>query len=104
MAVRVRIVRRASADSSSEEGRHDRGDDRDVPAGDRDDVAHPGRRERRREVPVDPVAEADEDAGREPGLRLRKRPGQRLPAGPSKSLDRVQRAARRRRPARASGP
>ena len=53
-----------------------RGDDRDVPAGDRDDVTHAGRRERRRQVAVDPVAQADEDPGREAGLRFGQRGGE----------------------------
>ena len=48
----------------------ERRDDRDVPAGDRHDVAHAGRREVGRELSVDPVAQADQDARREPGLRL----------------------------------
>ena len=59
--------------------RHGSGHDRDIPAGDRDDVAHPGGRERGRHVPVHPVAEADEDAGRQTRLRLREDRRQRVP-------------------------
>ena len=56
-------------------GRDGRRHDRDVPARDGDDVTHPGRGERRREVAVDPVAQADQDAGREAGLGFRQDPG-----------------------------
>ena len=45
-------------------------DDRDVPAGDRDHVAHAGRREVRGELAVDAVAQPDQDPGREPRLGL----------------------------------
>ena len=66
----------------------DRGrDDRDVPARDRDDVADAGRRERRREVAVDPVAQADEDAGREARLGLGQDPGQGVARAPAERLE-----------------
>jgi hypothetical protein len=47
-----------------------RRNDRDVPAGDRDDVARAADREGVREVAVDAVSEADEDAGGQAGLGL----------------------------------
>ena len=57
----------------------DRGrDDGDVPAGDRDDVADAGRRERRRDVAIDAVAQADQDPGGQSGLGL----GQDARSGP----------------------
>ena len=81
----------AAAESTSEERGHHRRHDRDVPARDRDDVAHPGGRERGREVAVDPVAEADEDPGGEAGLGLGQRPGQGVARGPPQALDRARR-------------
>jgi hypothetical protein len=42
-----------------------RGHDRDVPARDRHDMAHAGRRERRGHVPVHPIAQPDQDPCRE---------------------------------------
>ena len=67
--------------------RRDRGrDDRDVPAGDRDDVADAGRREGGREVPIDPVAQPDR------GCPPRAPP--RAPAGPGRA----------RRPRRGAAP
>ena len=48
-----------------------RSNDRDVPTGDRDDVAGAGRRERSSEIPVDTIAEADQHARRETRLGLR---------------------------------
>ena len=53
-------------------------DDRDVPAGDGDDVADPGGRERGSEVAVDAVAQADEDARGEARLGLGQDAGQGL--------------------------
>ena len=73
----------------------DRGrDDGDVPARDRDDVAHPGRRERRREVAVHAVAQADEDPGREPRLGLGEDAGQRLARASPESLEATTRVVR----------
>ena len=71
----------------------DGGDDRDVPARDRHDVADAGRRERRREVPIDPIAQPDQDAGGQPSLGLGQRPGQRLSRRASQALDRAGRGA-----------
>ena len=62
--------------------------DRDVPAGDRDDVTHAGRREGRREVTIHEIAEADEDAGRQPCLRLGQDSGKGCPGPASKVLER----------------
>ncbi len=64
-------------------GRHDR----DVPAGDRHDVARPDGREVRGEVAVDPVAEPDDDSRRESRLRLRDRGGQRIPGAAAEALE-----------------
>ena len=50
--------------------------DGDVPAGDRDDVAHAGRRERCGDITIDAVAEPDEDARGEAGLGLGQDRGQ----------------------------
>ena len=62
-------------------------DDGDVPARDRHDMTDAGGRERRRDVAVDAVAQADEDSGREPGLRLGQDPGQRLAGVPAPALE-----------------
>ena len=79
-----------SAPSAETAGhRRDRGgDDRDVPAGDGDDVADAGRRERRGEVAIDQVAQADEDAGRQSGFRLRAGHGSSASAAPRRSASR----------------
>ncbi len=78
------------------QGRHRGRHDRDVPAGDRDDVAHPGRREGRREIPVDEVAQADEDARRETGFRFREDARQGLGGAPPDVLEATTRVVRRR--------
>ena len=57
------------------------GDEGDVPARDRDDVREPGRRERRGEVAVDPVAEPDKDPGGEARRRLGERTRERVARG-----------------------
>ena len=69
-------------------------DDGDVPARDRDDVTDARRRERGRHVPVDAVAQSDEDPGGQPGLRFGQHPGQQLARHPGASP----RAACRDRP------
>ncbi len=56
----------ATGEQAADGGR----DERDVPAGDGDDVAEAGRCEVGGEIAVDPLAEADEDSGRQPGRRL----------------------------------
>ena len=61
---------------AASDGRDARRDDRDVPARDRHDVADPGRGEGTRDGPIDPVAEADEDPGGQPGLGLGQDPCQ----------------------------
>ena len=84
--------------------RADRGrDDRDVPAGDRDDVAHAGGRERGREVAVDAVAEPDQDPGREPGLGLGQDAGQRVAGAPPERLETATRVVGCRLDGRAFG-
>ena len=70
--------RPSSAPETAGRGGDGRRNDRDVPAGDRDDVADPGGRERGREVAVDAVAQADEDACREARLGLGQDAGQRV--------------------------
>ena len=55
-------------------GRHDR----DVPARDRDDVTDAGGREVGRDLPVDAIAQADEDARGEPRLGFGEDAGQQL--------------------------
>ena len=67
----------AAAQPSGERG-DGRCDDRDVPAGDRHHVADAGGREGRCEVPIDRVAQADQDPCREPGLRLGQHASERL--------------------------
>ena len=64
-----------------------RRDDGDVPARDRDDVADARRRERGREVAVDPVAEADQDPGRESGLGFGEDTGQRVACAAPECLE-----------------
>ena len=64
-----------------------RRDDRDVPAGDGDDVADARRRERRGQVAIDPVAQADQDPGGQPCLRLRQDTGQRERRAPAEQLE-----------------
>ena len=54
----------------AEQPGHDAGDERDVPAADRDDVRQPGRGEGVDDVAGHALAEADEDARGEPGLGL----------------------------------
>ena len=78
-----------------------RRDDRDVPAGDGHDVADAGRREGGRQVAVDPVAQADEDPGRQPGLGLGQDARERL-AGRPRSRSRAT-PGRRRGADRSSG-
>ncbi|MBI3748223.1 MAG: hypothetical protein HY262_05200 [Chloroflexi bacterium] len=46
-------------------------------------MADPGRREGRCEVPIDPVAQADQDSGRQAGLGLGQDPGERIAGGSS---------------------
>ena len=68
--------------------RRDRGsDDRDVPARDRDHVADAGGREGGGKIPVDPVAKADQDPGREACLRFREDAGQRLARAAAEHLE-----------------
>ena len=50
-------------------------------------MAHAGRRERSRDIPIDPIPEADEDPGRETCLRLRHHPNECATRGSSKRLD-----------------
>ena len=61
--------------------------DRDVPAGDGDDVADPGGRERGSEVAVDAVAQADEDACGEARLGLGQDAGQGLAGATPQSFE-----------------
>jgi hypothetical protein len=61
-------------------------DDRDVPARDRDDVAHAGRGEVGRQRPIDPLAEPDEDARGEPCLRLGQGQAERVAAAVPQGL------------------
>jgi len=63
-------------------------DDRDVPARDRDDVARPGGREVRRQLPIDTVPQPDQHAGRQAGLGLGHRPRQALGRDPAHVLER----------------
>ena len=74
--------------ASPQHGPDEPGDDRDVPARDRDDVAHAGRREVRGKRPVHPLPQSDEDAGGEPGLGLRQRPPERVARGVACDLER----------------
>ena len=87
----------APPEAAGERG-HRRGDDRDVPAGDRDDVADARGREVCGDVPIDPVAQADEDAGGQAGLGFGQDAGQerRRPRGGacSRRLTRIARARR----------
>ena len=72
-------------------------DDGDVPARDGDDVADAGRRERRRDVAVDAVAQADEDPGGQPGLGFGQDAGEQLAGIAAPALElraRVGRAGR----------
>ena len=55
--------------------------------GDRHDVADAGRRERRSEVAVDAVAQADQDARGEAGLGLGEDAGQRLGRAAPQTLE-----------------
>ena len=65
MASIVRTDRRPPSQRAAERRNGGR-DDRDVPAGDRNHVAHAGRREICRELAVDSLPKADQDPGREP--------------------------------------
>jgi hypothetical protein len=68
-------------------------DDRDVPAGDRDDVTRAGRREVGREPAIDPVAQADQDAGGQPCLRFGHRQGETFRGGAAERLERARERA-----------
>jgi hypothetical protein len=74
-------ARARPASAAGEKGAHETRHERDVPAGDRDDVRHARGREHRRQVPVDTVAQADEDPGRQSGRRLGERPGEGIAPG-----------------------
>ena len=62
-----------------------------------------GRRERRGEVAIDVVAQADENPGSQPGFGLGQGPGQGLARGPPNSLDSAGRRAVRPEPLERAG-
>jgi hypothetical protein len=64
-----------------------RGDDRDVPARDRDDMTRAGGREGRGEVAIDEVAQPDQHPGREACLGFRQRPLQALRGSPAPAFE-----------------
>src|SRR5207244_1256204 len=82
----ARRPQRSAAESAGERG-HGGGDDGDVPAGDRDDVARTNRGEVRRQLPVDAVAQPDHDPGGETGLRFRDRSRERVAGAASHALE-----------------
>ena len=79
--------RNQSSRSPAKHGGHERGDDRDVPAGDGDDMADAGRREVGGERPIDALSQPDEDPGRQPRLGLREGLLERVAAGIAKGLE-----------------
>ena len=72
--------------------------------GDRHDVADAGGRERGREVAIDPVAKADEDARGETGLGLGEDAGQRLAGAAAQTLEPPTEVVRGRRDLERPGP
>ena len=77
----------AARPATEDRGDHGR-DDRDVPAGNGDDVADACRDEGRREVAIDAVSQSDEDSGCQPCLRFRKCGGECRVARPADRLER----------------
>ncbi len=74
-------ARSSAPGAARQDGPDQPGDEGDVPARDRDHVREAGRRERRREIAVDPVAEPDEDPGGQSGRRLGECAGERIARG-----------------------
>ncbi len=90
--------------SPGQEPAHEPGHQGDVPAGDRDHVGEPGRREGGREVRVDSLAESDQDAGGKTRRRLRQCPRQRVSGRRPDRLDRPRRRPRHLQHDQLAGP
>ncbi len=78
---------RATRRPAPKHRRDERGDDRDVPAGDRHDVAHAGAGEVRREASIDALAEADQDARGQARLGFGEGQPQSVPGTVAERLD-----------------